>query len=483
MRSLSLHAEERARHAALSPVQADWLDFVAAHPEALDPASFADLDAAVELEPEKLQPWPLFLDAAGVAPICHAGTETLRLVKTVPERIFDGDPERMAELYGLDEPVVRGAVALLADPGCLEHVVARGDFLLGPQGFACCELNVAGNLGGWQVGPWKERLRAQPLVARFLAGQGLCAVPVDPLTVLLEHAVEVGLARGLAAAGELNLATLTPRPVPPELRAMIGRRYREALARRAPGLAGQAVFCNERQLALHGDGARLDGVPVQLFVDQEMEMLDGPVFRAQAAGRGFAFNGLLSPLLSDKRNLALLSEQAADPDGVYDAEERAAIDRCIPWTRILAESFTEHAGERIYLPDFVRAGRERLVIKPADGFGGRDVLAGAVLAPAEWEARVDAALAGGRWIVQEFVPSETFLFQAREGGAVPHEIVWGAFVFGGRFGSCLLRGAPAGAGIINVARGARRIVLLEVEEGAAEPSRELFRHEESCDAL
>ena len=80
-----------------------------------------------------------------------------------------------------------------------------------------------------------------------------------------------------------------------------------------------------------------------------------------------------------------------------------------------------------------------------------------------------AALANGRWVVQEFVPSETFLFQAREGGA-PHEIVWGAFVFGDRFGSCMTRCAPAGAGIINIARGARRIVLLEVEDDAAGPS-------------
>ncbi|HKI01150.1 MAG TPA: hypothetical protein VKK31_04155 [Thermoanaerobaculia bacterium] len=466
MPEFRLTAEERARHAALSPVQADWLDFVAARPEALERSAFADLDAAVELEPEKVQPWPLFADPRGVAAIDQAGREAFRLIKTVPERIFGSDPERMAEFYGIDEPVVRNAAALLADPACLAHLIGRGDFILGPHGFACCEFNVAGNLGGWQVGPWKELFRSQRLVAEFLAAQGLNVLPLNPLDALLEHAIEVGRARGLAAEGELNLALLTQDPASPALLEMVQQRYVGILARRSAGLAGSVIICREPQMTWEGGRARYNGTPVHLFVDQMMEVLDGPVFRAQAAGRGFAFNGLVSPILTDKRNLALLSEQADDGD-LYDAEERAAIDRFIPWTRVLAESFTEHAGERIYLPDFVLAERERLLIKPAEGFGGRDVLAGAALAPAEWEARVDAGLADGRWIVQEFVPSETFLFQAREGGAVPHEIVWGAFVFGGRFGSCLLRGAPAGAGVINVGRGARRIVLLEVEDGAA----------------
>ncbi len=482
MPGFHLTPEERARHAALSPVQADWLDFVATHPEALERSAFADLDAAAELDPEKVQPWPLFVDAQRLAAIARAGHETFRLVKTIPERVFGTDPQRMAEFYGIAEPIVRCATTLLADPDCLRQLIGRGDFILGPHGFACCEFNIAGNLGGWQMGPWKDRFRSQRLVAGFLAAQRLRVLPLNPLDALLEHAVEVGLARGFAAEGELNLAVLMLEPAPPLLHELVQQHYSRILARRSAGLVGSIITCREKQLTWERGRARHDGMPVHLFVDQVMDSLDGPVFQAQAAGRAFAFNGLVSPILTDKRNLALLSEQADDGD-LYDAGERAAIERFIPWTRVLTESFTGHAGERIYLPDFVRAERQRLLIKPADGYGGRDVFAGAALAPAEWEALVEAALANGRWVVQEFVPSETFLFQAREGGAAPHEIVWGAFVFGDRFGSCMTRCAPAGAGIINIARGARRIVILEVEDDAAGPSREPFHHEESCDAL
>lgn len=454
--------EERARHAALSPPQAAWLDFVAAHPEALERSAFSDLAVAVDLEPEKVQSWPLFLDPRGTAEIAGAAVETFRLVKTVPERIFGGDPERMAEFYGLGRPLVESAARLLADPACLDHLVARGDFLGGAAGFACCELNVAGNLGGWQVGLWKERFLNLPLVAEFLAAHRLRVLPLNPIDALLEHAVEVGLARGLAAGGELNLTVVTRAAVAPELQALLDQRYRETLERCGAGLSGRFVVCREPELTLDRGRARLGGMPVQLFIDQTVELLDGPIFRAQAAGQGFAFNGVVSPILADKRNLALLSEQA-DQGDLYGAEERAAIARFIPWTRLLADAFADRAGERVYLPDFARSERERLVIKPPAGFGGQDVLVGAALAQDEWEARLDAALGGGSWILQDFVPPEAYLFQAREGGAALQELVWGAFVFGSRFGSCLMRGAHSGAGVVNVGRGAQRIVLLEVE--------------------
>src|SRR5262249_38231227 len=133
--------------------------------------------------------------------------------------------------------------------------------------------------------------------------------------------------------------------------------------------------------------------PVQLFIDQVMAQIDGPVFLSHTRGTGFSFNGLASLILSDKRNLALLSEQAADDGGLYDAEERALIARFIPWTRLLVDGFTERAGERVYLPDLARAERPRLVIKPGTGYGGKDVILGNAVEQAAWERALDTALA------------------------------------------------------------------------------------------
>lgn len=474
---------ERARHAELSEIQASWLDFVAERPAALSRSSFRDLDEHQDLSPELVHSWPLFAEARCLAPIEEASRAVMRLIATVPHRIFGGDPERLAAFYGCGEELARRAMTLI-DGGCLPHLISRGDFLRGAEGFQCCEVNVAGNLGGWQVGQWVERFARSPLIAEFLAQEELELSGTHPVQALFEHAAAVGIERGLASAGELNLALVIPigHELLPTLIAEAQAHWRRVVV--ATGVAeGRFFVCTERELHEEGGRVTLYGDRVHLFIDQAMELFDGPMFRSQAAGLAFSFNGWVSPILSDKRNLALLSEQ--EEGDLYGPAERASIARYIPWTRLLVEGFAERRGERFYLPDFVLSEREHLVIKPGGAFGGEDVYVGSLLSAPEWAARVDAALADGRFLVQDFVPSTTYLFQSPDGGAVPHEMVWGGFLFGARFGSCLLRGAPHGAGVVNVNRGARRIVLLEVEHRAPEPARsatEPTRPQEILDA-
>lgn len=463
-----LTGPERAKHAELSSIQASWLDFVAEQPAALCRSSFHDLDAHQDLSPERVQPWPLFADSPCLAPIEEASRTVMELIATVPQRIFEGDPRRIAAFYGFGEELARRAMTLI-DGGCLPHLVSRGDFLRGAEGFKCCEVNVAGNLGGWQVGPWMERFARSPLIAEFLSREGLEITGTHPVQALFEHAAAVGIGRGLASAGELNLAlVISPgHGLLPTLIAEAQAQWRRVV--QAGGVQeGRFFVCTERELYEEKGRVTLYGDRVHLFIDQAMELFDGPMYRSQAAGLAFSFNGWVSPILSDKRNLALLSEQ--EDGDLYPPAERASISRYIPWTRLLVEDFAERRGERVYLPDFVLAEREHLVIKPGGAFGGKDVFVGSSLGASEWAARVDAALADGRFLVQDFVPSTTYLFQSPEGGAVPHEMVWGSFLFGARFGSCLLRGAPHGAGVVNVQRGARRIVLLEVEHRSAKPT-------------
>lgn len=464
-----LTAPERARHAELSAIQASWLDFVAERPAALYRSSFRDLDAHQDLSPEQVHPWPLFADAACLAPVERASRAVMELVATVPQRIFDGDPRRIAAFYGCGEELARRAMTLI-DGGCLPHLISRGDFLRGADGFRCCEVNVAGNLGGWQVGHWVEHFARSPLIAEFLAKEGLRLSGTRPIEELFAHAAAVGVERGLAAEGELNLALviLPGHALLPTMVAEAEATWSRVAA--ASGVAeGRFFVCTERELLEEGGRVTLYGERVHLFIDQAMELIDGPMYRSQVAGGAFGFNGWVSPILSDKRNLALLSEQ--EEGDLYEPAERARIARYIPWTRLLVEDFAERCGERVYLPDFVLAERERLVIKPGGAFGGEDVYVGSLLGASEWAARVDAALADGRFLVQDFVPSATYLFQSPDGGAAPHEMVWGSFLFGSRFGSCLLRGAPRGAGVVNVHRGARRIVLLEVERRDPQPGR------------
>ena len=146
---------------------------------------------------------------------------------------------------------------------------------------------------------------------------------------------------------------------------------------------------------------------------------------------------ILNPIASHlevKGMLGLLSAAAA-PDGGEEAarigltvDERAAIARAVPWTRVLATGATRGPdGEAIAeLAAWVRASPERLVLKRSWDYGGRSVFLGADFdagaesrfralfpgGPATWPALVDRALADGdAWVVQELVtsPRATFL--------------------------------------------------------------------------
>src|SRR6185295_3329977 len=261
--------EVRAAHAELSPFQASWLDFVAQRPEALAPEAF-DLDRYCEIQPEKIQPWPLFAGAESLRSIAEGVRDVMRLVGTIPLRIFGGEPDRIADFYGCTVDLARRVMTLI-EGGCLPHLVARGDFLGGPQSFACCEMNVAGNLGGWQVGHWAERIAASPLVAEFVARERLRVSGTHPIRALFEHAAAVGVARGLAAEGELTLALVTRGRVLHLLVKDAARLRSQSLESAGVG-AGRFLICDEGELTEERGRTFLRGLRVHLFVDWGEEM-------------------------------------------------------------------------------------------------------------------------------------------------------------------------------------------------------------------
>jgi hypothetical protein len=168
-------------------------------------------------------------------------------------------------------------------------------------------------------------------------------------------------------------------------------------------------------------------------------------------------------VLSNKLNLALLSE-LADSE-LWSDDERAVIRAHVPWTRRLAEDFVDFRGERVYLPDLLASARDQLVLKRGLSLQGAHVHSGAFTAGPVWDGLVGEALAEGGWLVQERLEPVPYVFQMPEGGAGPHDVVWGLFVFGPRFGGGFLRVLPSGrAGVVNCALGAKFASYLEVEE-------------------
>jgi hypothetical protein len=141
----------------------------------------------------------------------------------------------------------------------------------------------------------------------------------------------------------------------------------------------------------------------------------------------------ISSHLETTAMLGLLSAAAAsDPDAArigLDDDERAAVARAVPWTRLYAAGSTVGPGGEAIddLPGWVRDNATRLVLKRSWDYGGKGVFLGSELAqgaatqaraqallgragaePVGWDALCDFAL-GDRdaWVVQELVNAPT----------------------------------------------------------------------------
>ncbi|HSC21928.1 MAG TPA: hypothetical protein VLC07_09390, partial [Solirubrobacterales bacterium] len=225
-------------------------------------------------------------------------------------------------------------------------------------------------------------------------------------------------------------------------------------------VAGELVECRPDELrllrgSLYCEARRIDAV-------LELCQTTPPhVYRAFKAERIVLFNGPIFPILSDKRNIALLSESLET--GAFDAEEAETIRRYVPWTRRVLPGDAELHGDRLPMRDLLLAHRGEVVLKEAMSYGGKGVAIGEFTPAAEWEARVDEALSGGDWVAQEKVDSLPYLYQHGEHGAEPSDLIWGPFLFGRTYGGLFLRSQPKSArGVVNLTQTATEGTPFEV---------------------
>ncbi len=148
-----------------------------------------------------------------------------------------------------------------------------------------------------------------------------------------------------------------------------------------------------------------------------------PAFRALAAGHASFFGGLFRTLfLASKRVFAALSDPAFR--SLIPRELHPALEACIPWTRIVQEGRASHPSGEVDLLEFAAAHRERLVLKPALGYGGQGIVLGWRTSAEEWEKALALALADGG-VVQERVeaPQDTYPMW-EDGELVLRDLFW-----------------------------------------------------------
>jgi len=168
------------------------------------------------------------------------------------------------------------------------------------------------------------------------------------------------------------------------------------------------VIADPREVTYENSRLMADGKQIHLIYKRVLlsELvahggLDHPVVRAVRDHAVCMINPFRCKVLHKKASLAVLSDETNTH--FFTADERAAIDRYIPWTRLLEERHTVYEGERIDLLPFLAKNKDQFVIKPNDEYGGKGVVLGWEVNFDEWEATLSAALIEPS-IVQKRVP-------------------------------------------------------------------------------
>lgn len=465
---------EQAPKRMRAPVEQRLRRLTERYPEALERASFA---TAIQNEGEPsaqlflsqdipTQPWPTFVDGQRLAELEQVTLTMASLIRDVPERFFDNDPQRLCQFYGLEPEGADDLRRILDLPWGHGGELMRCDFIFSNGTPMCIEVNASATApAGLFVLEVVEACLAAPVLRRFLADQSAQVRFRDPWRTLLRLAIERATSRSLHRHGTLSLGIAVSDPAAhrPAL-SFIAPQYKALLADIAPGTRGEVSFCGYSQMSFDGTTLSVDQQPIHILLQHYGDFMTYPLsaaVEAWMAGAIDLYTGPLGWIYRDKRNLALLSEPASSD--AFDADEAAWITRHIPWSRLVKPGKVRFYGELIELERLLLLKRDDLVLKPAQSYGGHGVTVGRFAPPDVWEETARDALADGTYLVQEYLPGDLELKQWGESGCEPCELNWGLFAAGGRFGGAYLRVCPPPAdGVVNIGNGAEGACVLEL---------------------
>jgi uncharacterized circularly permuted ATP-grasp superfamily protein len=171
----------------------------------------------------------------------------------------------------------------------------------------------------------------------------------------------------------------------------------------------ELVFENGR---LRCEDFQIDIVYKRLLVNEYLPIIkESPaLLDAYRAGAICMVNSFRSKLIHKKALFAVLTDQRRAH--LFTAEEQAAIQKHVPWTRIVRDENSDYFGQEINLVEYVRGNRNKLVLKPNDDYGGHGITIGWNADESTWDEALSNALANGDYLVQQRVPTAREMFPA-----------------------------------------------------------------------
>jgi hypothetical protein len=212
--------------------------------------------------------------------------------------------------------------------------------------------------------------------------------------------------------------------------------------------------CEYREGRLRARGRPIDLIYKRVLINELVERggLQHPIVQAVRDEAVCLANGFRCKLLHKKASLAALTDERNA--GLFGPEERAAITRHVPWTRLVEERRTVVDGREVDLVPHILSAREQLVLKPNDDYGGKGVVLGWECDASAWEAAVLGALTEPAIVQQRIeLPVEPYPALDQGGVTLADRIVDTApFIFNGvQVDGCLTRVSTAS--LVNVTAG------------------------------
>jgi hypothetical protein len=174
-----------------------------------------------------------------------------------------------------------------------------------------------------------------------------------------------------------------------------------------------------RRGRLYGAGCGIDIVYRRVLTSELLEKIDqcAALVEAYRTRAAIFINSFRTKFVHKKMLFGILTDERHQRH--FSAAEREAIGRSVPWTRRMTSCTTTYNAARIDLIEFVRAGRDRLVLKPNDDYGGHGIYIGWESDLRSWDEAIENALAGD-YLVQERVMTarEVFPFLDESNGSV-----------------------------------------------------------------
>lgn len=466
---MDISSKIREDHLMLSRASADFLDFVNKNPEALKQESFPSV-ASYDDGKGKLQMWPTFINQKTKRHLQEAGVDLLEIIKSLPRRVFNNDPVKIAQYYSIPESL---ALYMLTwtNESHLKFLVGRGDYIFTATGLKCVEYNVATNLGGWWLSVWQSLYLNTPIIQRFIQEYNVKVIEcLHLLKALWEHLIKAGKELLVKDIDALNVALVVGK----DSRFLTGNTndkdpvknslFQELL--KSYNMNGSIKACLVTDLEVRERGVYCQETPISIVLTLNKEGFVVPVrMRKLFDERRFIMlNGPVNYILMDKLNMALMSEN--QNTGIFNPAERELIGEMVPWSRRVANVKTTYQGECLDLLPLIRANRERFVLKPTNEFGGEGVCVGCYVSQERWEKVLENALGNKPWLVQEYAEPLSLVYQADEVGYALHDSVWGLFVFGNQYVDGFLRVMPRKGkdGVVNCKQGATVTKIIEVDE-------------------